>query len=199
MATLVEDRNAVAPVSPSKLAHIVLRTTNVDAMRDWYLDVLNAQVTLDAKSDTFHMCFIRYDDEHHRLAFVQHPRRPDALPGDGALEHIAFTYDTLSDLLDTHARLASKGIEPFWPIHHGATMSIYYLDPDGNRVELQIDTMSLEDAARYVETEDFLGNPIGVLFDPADVRRRLHAGEPLETLLVRPPLPEGATPADMAR
>ena len=46
---------------------------------------------------------------------------------------------------------------------------------------------------------DFAANPIGVVADPEDLLARYRAGEPLETLARRPPLPEGATPLDMLR
>jgi hypothetical protein len=38
-----------------------------------------------------------------------------------------------------------------------------------------------------------------VIFDPDDLLARFEAGEPLEKLVVRPPLPEGKSPFDMLR
>jgi len=40
---------------------------------------------------------------------------------------------------------------------------------------------------------------IGVVFDPEELTARYEAGEPLATLTVRPPLPEGTGPFDMLR
>jgi catechol 2,3-dioxygenase-like lactoylglutathione lyase family enzyme len=42
-------------------------------------------------------------------------------------------------------------------------------------------------------------NPIGVVFDPAELLARYRAGEALPTLTARPPLPEGSHPFDMVR
>jgi catechol-2,3-dioxygenase len=53
------------------------------------------------------------------------------------LEHIAATYGSLGELLATYRRLATHRIEPYWSINHGPTISLYYKDPDGNRLELQ--------------------------------------------------------------
>ena len=52
---------------PSKLAHVVFRTSRFEAMRDWYCDVLAAAVVHE--NDGM-LAFLTYDDEHHRFAFA---------------------------------------------------------------------------------------------------------------------------------
>jgi hypothetical protein len=52
---------------------------------------------------------------------------------------------------------------------------------------------------RWLRSGDFAANSIGVVFDPEDLLARYRAGEPIETLVARPPLPKGATPFDMLR
>ena len=47
------------------------------------------------------------------------------------VEHIAFTYAGLGDLIHTYKRLQKLGIEPEWCINHGGTTSMYFADPDG--------------------------------------------------------------------
>ena len=106
----------------------------------------------------------------------------------------------LGDLLFTYARLREHGISPYWCINHGPTTSLYFKDPDGNRVELQVDNLPTHEAIdRWMRASDFAANPIGVVFDPDDLLARYRAGEALDTLLTRPPLPEGKTPLDMLR
>ena len=98
------------------------------------------------------------------------------------MHHFAFTFSGLRDLLGTWERLKALGIEPATCIHHGPTISMYYLDPDRNQVELQIDVFdSIEESNRYIEAV-FADNPIGVLFDPDDLAKRLHEGVPEEEL-----------------
>jgi catechol 2,3-dioxygenase-like lactoylglutathione lyase family enzyme len=184
-------------VSPAKLAHVVLRVRDLPRMRDWYRALLQADVTQE--SDV--ICFLTYDDEHHRIAFIAFPGLQGA---DGAmrtgLDHIAFTYGSLGDLLHTYERLRDAGVTPFWPINHGVTVSMYYKDPEGNRVELQTDVFaSMPEAKAYMASEAFTSNPIGVTYDPEDLLRRFKSGEAPETLLGRPPLPAGKTPMDMLR
>lgn len=193
----VRSRRTPGRISPAKLAHVVLRVRDLPTVRDWYKTVLQADVTQESAA----LCFLTFDDEHHRIALVAIPgieERGDAMRV--GMDHIAFTYAGVADLLQTYERLRDAGITPFWPINHGVTMSLYYRDPEGNRIELQVDAFATMDAAKaYMRSNAFEANPIGVLFDPEDLLRRLKAGEPAASLLRQPPLPAGKTPMDMLR
>lgn len=183
-------------VKPQKLAHVVRRTGRFDELVKWYCTVLGAQVV---HSDGV-LAFLTYDDEHHRIAIAGIPGLPEQPEMTSGTDHIAFSYGDLGDLLYTYRRLKSLGIEPYWCINHGPTVSLYYKDPDGSRVELQVDTMPTAAAIEtWMRSGEFAANPIGVIIDPEDLVARYEAGEPLEQLTTRPPLPEGAGPFDMLR
>jgi len=146
------------------------------------------------------LAFLTYDAEHHRIAIANLPGLEDQPPMAASTDHVAFTFADIGDLLYTYARLKRAGIEPYWCVNHGPTTSMYYKDPDGNRIELQIDNYpTAEETNRWMRSGEFAANPIGVVFDPDDLLARYRAGEPLETLTARPPLPDGATPFDMLR
>ena len=132
------------------------------------------------------ICFLTYDDEHHRLAIVSIPDLDDGRRSAG-MEHVAFTYSDLDALLDTYQRLTAAGIEPVAPVNHGMTLSLYYADPDGNGVELQVDTMAEDEATAFMAGDVFAANPIGVSFDPADLVVRRQAGESVESLVAYVP------------
>lgn len=170
-------------MSPAKLAHIVLRTSQYAEMVDWYSTVLGATISFEVPGS---LCFLTYDDEHHRVAIGTLPglaERPEQAVG---LDHVAFTYRTLGDLIHTYERLTGLGIAPFWTINHGPTMSFYYRDPDRNHVELQVDNFTTaEEIDHYLATE-FPKNPIGVEFDPEDLARKFHAGVSEAELRHRP-------------
>lgn len=36
-------------------------------------------------------------------------------------------------VLVNYERPTAVGITPYWPVHHGFSLSMYYQDPDGNR------------------------------------------------------------------
>ena len=131
---LARDRGVV---KPRQLAHVVRRTSRFEELVRWYCTVLNAEVV---HSDGM-LAFLTYDEEHHRIAIADIPGLPDQPPMAAGTDHIAFTYGDLGDLLHTFRRLKAAGIEPFWCINHGPTTSLYYKDPDGSRVELQVDNL----------------------------------------------------------
>ncbi|WP_434390293.1 VOC family protein [Melittangium boletus] len=165
--------------SPSKLAHIVLRTGRFQQMREWYLAVLGARVAYENGQ----ICFLAYDDEHHRVGIVDTGATEQPGPKTRGLEHIAFTYVDLAALLDTYERLARADIVPFWSVNHGPTTSLYYRDPDGNHIELQVDNFAtMEDADHFMKSELFNANPLGADIDPRELASRLRAGESAESL-----------------
>jgi catechol-2,3-dioxygenase len=195
-----EDRNAKLAttrgrIAPTKLAHVVRRTARLDEMIAWYETVLAARVV--HRDDM--LAFLTYDDEHHRIAIARIPGIEDGPQMAAGTDHIAFTHGDLGDLLNTWARLKAEGIEPYWCLNHGPTTSMYYKDPDGNKVELQVDNFDTEETNRWMGSGEFAQNPIGIIFEPEELLARYRSDEPLETLLKRPPLPEGATPFDMLR
>jgi catechol 2,3-dioxygenase-like lactoylglutathione lyase family enzyme len=181
-------------IAPAKFAHVVLKTANYEAMIEWYATVLHARVAF--RNDF--IAFLTYDDEHHRVAVINTPGSPAPDPAATGVHHIAFTYASLGDLLSTYRRLKESGIEPVRCINHGPTTSMYYRDPDGLRVELQIDNFATaEEAHAYLAGPDFAQNPIGVIYDPEQLIRDYEAGLALDDLVRRPPLPAGKTPMDM--
>lgn len=170
---------------PHKLAHVVYQTRRFDEMIGWYQNVFEAEVVHRDPA----LAFLSYDDEHHRLAFANlevlkgEISEASASHGEIGVNHVAFTYENLGDLLGTFERLKAENILPYWPIHHGPTLSFYYQDPDGNRLELQVDACSMEDANAFMKSEAFEKNPLGVVIDPEDLVSRYRSGVTEEELL----------------
>jgi catechol-2,3-dioxygenase len=186
------------PISPAKFAHVVRRTTpeRYKEVVDWYLTVLGAQVVHGDDFGTF----MTYDDEHHRVAIVAVPGLPEALPLAVGTDHIAFTYGDIADLMSTYERLKGEGITPVWCINHGPTVSMYYADPDGSRIELQIDVFECVTAAKdWMAESDFAENPIGIVFDPDEMLAKFKAGVPFDELVERRRLREGESPLEHLR
>jgi catechol-2,3-dioxygenase len=184
------------PVSPAKFAHFVLITRDMARLRDWYVAVLEGGVIYEDPI----LCFISYDEEHHRVAIGAFPGVEEREQGPRVgLHHTAFTYRDLGELLYTYRRLKARGIEPYWCVNHGPTTSMYYRDPDGNRVELQVDNFATAEEATEFMRQNFAENSIGILFEPEELIKRWEAGEPMEALRRRPKLPPGKTPLDMMR
>ncbi|MFV3075524.1 VOC family protein [Niveispirillum fermenti] len=183
------------PIKPEKLAHVVIRTRRFAESRQWWATVLDAAPAYENDR----LCFMTYDDEHHRIGLINIPELGDTDPGTNGVEHVAFTYATLGDLLATYRRLSAERIAPFWTINHGPTISMYYRDPDGNKVELQYDVFDRAGVDAFFASGAYEENFMGIIFDADDMVRRYEAGEPIGTLTARPPLPPGMGPWDMHR
>ena len=167
-------------VKPGKMAHFVLRVRNLRDSIDWYSKVLGMEIVHDGGF----IAFLTYDDEHHRMAMVETPVKDDLPDNAAGLDHVAYTLADLGELLGTYKRLKALDILPVWPINHGLTTSIYYADPDGNRVEFQVENLGTKDELNgYMRSDAFAENPIGVDFDPEKLLARYENGDPLEELV----------------
>lgn len=66
-------------------------------------------------------------------------------------------------------------------------MSMYYRDPDGNVIETLVDSFSdLEKQTAFMNSPEFLQNPVGVDYDPENLVTRLADGEAEESILKMP-------------
>jgi 3-hydroxy-9,10-secoandrosta-1,3,5(10)-triene-9,17-dione monooxygenase len=176
--------------APSKFAHVVYQTHRFQEMVDWYTRVFEA--TVRHKDDK--LAFLSYDDEHHRMAFlnlgpVENGAAPKKAAGVG-VHHVAYTWKNLGVLVDTYKRLKSYGVLPAAPIRHGLTLSLYYQDPDGNMMEFQIDLMGMKAADEFMRGPAFAANPVGEPFDPAELAARYDAGKPVDDMVFRSDQPE---------
>ena len=172
--------------SPTKLSHIVLQTNRRDEMRDWYCRVLGAEVLHENEF----ICFISYDDEHHRVAFIDPGPLAERVPdqrragSEAGLHHVAFTFAGLDELTETYQRLEKLGIRPHRCVNHGVTTSMYYHDPDHNQVELLVDNFATAaEGQAYMRRRSATDkNPVGIVYEPDELVARVRAGLRVEEL-----------------
>lgn len=174
-------------IRPRSFAHVVYRSYRFEQMLDWYVRVFNGKVQYRSPV----IAFVTYDEEHHRVALLNlgiikgesDARAPRGQPG---VDHVAYGYRSLSELLDKYVELKAMGVLPYWCVHHGITRSLYYADPDGNQMEFQVDCFpTVDEANAFMHGAHFEANSIGVEFDPEDLLARLKAGTPESELLPR--------------
>jgi catechol 2,3-dioxygenase-like lactoylglutathione lyase family enzyme len=183
---------------PSKLAHVVYMTRRFEQMVAWYETVFEAKVQYQNPA----FAFLTYDDEHHRFAFANMCLlNPDGIETDAVsnvgVNHVGYTYANLGELLETYDRLKQIGITPYWRVHHGLTLSVYYRDPDGNRMEFQVDCCANADEAHaFMHSEAFAANPVGVEIDADSLLAQYRNGVPVQTLLAQPNGPPSPIPPE---
>jgi catechol-2,3-dioxygenase len=143
-------------------------------MVDFYTTFLGAKTTHQDGT----VAFLRYDEEHHRIAIIARPGTTLRPPTATGLDHVAFTYNSLEDLALAYRQRKALGMVPTYCRNHGPTTSMYYIDPDGNKLETQVDNFDrMEDAVEFMNSQYFAENPIGTDFDPEDLLARMKAGE----------------------
>jgi catechol-2,3-dioxygenase len=167
---------------PSRFSHLVLQTPQFEKMTAWYKTVLSARPMFE--NDV--VCFLTYDEEHHRIMIGHNPGATPRDPKAAGVVHFAYAVETLEDLVNAYLRLKAAGIVPQSCINHGFTTSLYYHDPDGNEVELQVDnfkTRASMDA--WFRTGAFDRNFVGLSFDPEYMVARHRLGIPEDEILQR--------------
>lgn len=133
-------------IAHPRLQHYGLITANLEAMLDWYRKTLGMTVRRRAapppeargRAPFTAFAFVGNDEWHHRIVFFE--SRDATVDADKrrhtGLQHVAFEYATLDDLLGSYIRLKGLEMLPIWAADHGVGVSIYYEDPDRNVVEL---------------------------------------------------------------
>ncbi|KAI0107858.1 Glyoxalase/Bleomycin resistance protein/Dihydroxybiphenyl dioxygenase [Nemania sp. FL0031] len=180
---MATNSNPAKVLSPKFMAHIVLKTPDLKTMSTFYKTFLGAHATWENEQ----MAFLTYDEEHHRIALIEMPGLAGKVQKSAGLDHIAFTYSTLADLLTAYKQRKALGIEPVWCVNHGPTTSMYYQDPDGNRVETQVDNFdTVAEVDVFMSGPEFAKNPIGADFHPGELIRKLEEGVPESEIKKRP-------------
>ena len=122
-------------VQPKRIGHVVLNVRDLAVSEHFYTEILGFEVSLKRGTGTFLTC----GKIHHDLALFQAPE--DATPaGDLGLNHIAVQIENIDELREVHRRLKSCGAHIDHLTDHGMTKSVYFRDPDGNRIEYFFNT-----------------------------------------------------------
>jgi catechol 2,3-dioxygenase-like lactoylglutathione lyase family enzyme len=186
MQEKVLDKRAGPPIDavrkgvPAFMAHFVIRTSRFSEVLAWYKHFFQAEVVYQGQLGAF----LAYDDEHHRIAIANIAGLKEQTDETAGIDHVAFSLECLEDLMHTFERLKGVGIKPVWCINHGPTTSMYFKDPDGTRVELQVDNFPTKDQTKAVfGSESFARNPVGVEFDPELLLKKHRFGVPAGELL----------------
>jgi catechol 2,3-dioxygenase len=173
-----------------RLHHVNLKTRRMDDMIDWYGKVAGMRVQFKSA----HGAWLTNDAANHRIAFLSTPALSDDADklSHTGMHHLAFEFDDLDQLLDAYVRLRGEGIVPHAGLDHGMTLSFYYVDPDGNSVELQTDQFGdWAASSEFMRSSPvFARNPIGESVDgdrlidaraagasADEIHRRAYAGE----------------------
>ena len=119
-----------------KLGHIVLKVRDAQKSKEFYTRALGLQV---AYEDEHGAVFLSFGVQHHDLALFQLATGDTPAASQPGLHHTAWQVGSFAELQDAHRQLGELGIAVGAAIEHNVSRSIYFHDPDGNRVEIYCD------------------------------------------------------------
>jgi len=130
------------PSSALAFSHVGLYVHDAPRMEDFYVRFMGFTVTdrgeLPGPDGPLQLVFLSSDpDEHHQLVLVT--GRPAAIAFN-VVNQLSLRADGLATLKAVHAALAGEAVSDVMPVTHGNAVSVYFRDPEGNRLEVFIDT-----------------------------------------------------------
>ncbi|MSQ73032.1 MAG: VOC family protein [Betaproteobacteria bacterium] len=139
----------------AQLTHFGLNCRDLKAMTAFYQRLLGLVQTDGGEYYAGEIVFLsRNPQEHHQLVLAS--GRP-AEKGYSPINQISFRVDSLDDLKYFHTALQNeKEVEIQRIVTHGNAWSIYFMDPEGNRVEL------------YTPSPWYVAQPFGIPIDLTD-------------------------------
>lgn len=126
------------PRFTARFSHVGLFVRHLDIMERFYAGFMGLTVTDRGDLGTVRLVFLSGDpDEHHQIVLAS--GRPAAVPFN-VVNQLSFKLDGLGELRRLHRGLAGQPVSEVAPVTHGMAWSVYFRDPEGNRVEAFVDT-----------------------------------------------------------
>ncbi len=151
-----------------RIGHVGILVSDFERSFRFYTEVLGCRVTNRTKRpDGSETAFLRFDDVHHDFVIGSAPPSVDvttAGPRERLIQQIAFEVEDRDAFLKALAHLHAHGVKPInGPLVHGfegggnlggsGSRSFYFLDPDGNRLEIFTDMMRVPNGETFPRQE----------------------------------------------
>lgn len=173
--------HAVVPVGFGP--HVIYCGAKYDEMVRWYQAFFQGQVR--PVSDTL-PAELASDDTIDSIVLIKRPDLPILEGRQNGIFHIAWSYPSLAELMYVYRNAKANGILPIDVLNTGILLQIYYKDPEGNGVEIEVDdydtsqeTYAVHRSASFVRS----GDPKHWHVDPEKVIAMMEAGVPDEDIL----------------
>jgi catechol 2,3-dioxygenase-like lactoylglutathione lyase family enzyme len=121
-----------------ELSHIGLFVTDMDRMRDFYTRLLGFKV-MDAGElkNGLRLTFLSKDPkDHHQIVLVTGREKGTR----STVNQITFRVASIKEVRAMHDLVVANQVDGVDPVDHGNAWSVYFMDPEGNRIEFFCDT-----------------------------------------------------------
>jgi catechol 2,3-dioxygenase-like lactoylglutathione lyase family enzyme len=120
------------------VSHFEIRARDQAAMEKFYTEILGFIVSdrgvLDAgPMQGRELIFLSHSpDEHHQIVLIP----SDVTDRGDGIGHVAFRVDSLDEVRRVYEKVRDLPHATPEPVSHGNTWSVYFRDPEGNRIEI---------------------------------------------------------------
>jgi catechol 2,3-dioxygenase len=119
-------------IKPKRIGHLVLNVKDVEVSEKFYTEVMGFEIAVKRPMGTFLTC----GKIHHELALFQAPEEAQPVSeGRLGLNHFAVQLEDFDALKEAYQHLKAHGVTIDRLVDHKMTQSVYFFDPDGNRIE----------------------------------------------------------------
>jgi catechol 2,3-dioxygenase len=155
-------------INIKRIGHVGFLVSDFERSFKFYTDVIGCTVTNRRKSpDGRETAFLRFDEDHHNIVLGTAPQGTDvSIDGQPVrlIQQIALEVENRDEFLRALSHLHERGVEPVsGPLVHGieggggaggsGSRSFYFLDPDGNRLEIFTDGMKVPNGEQFPRAE----------------------------------------------
>ena len=129
----------MAALPKIQFTHCGIFCSDLEMMVDYYRKYLGFVVSDKGVASTSHRLYFMTQDPkiHHQL--VRFDGKPTDLPFN-PVNQLSLLLDSLADLQSYYRRAVSAGVTGIEQVDHGNAWSIYFKDPEGNPLELYVDS-----------------------------------------------------------
>ena len=119
-------------------SHMGMFVADLARMEDFYTRVLGFAATDRGELGSTSLVFLSRDPrEHHQIVLAS--GKPEGMPFN-PINQISFRMAEFAGLREMHRRLVAEKVSELYPVSHGNALSVYFHDPEANRIELFVDT-----------------------------------------------------------
>lgn len=122
-----------------QLTHAGIWVRDMENMIEFYTRVLGFEITDRGPVPRYggNIAFLSNDPEiHHQMVFAD--GRADDVPS--TINQLSFTVNSLDELRTMYRRVVAESVENLLPRNHGNAWSVYFDDPEGNNIEVYLDS-----------------------------------------------------------
>ncbi|GAB2176610.1 VOC family protein [Dongia sp. agr-C8] len=140
-----------------KVGHVVLNVRDPEASARWYKDVLGMIETARGEGGIF----LSFGEQDHDIALFSAP--PGAQPSKLGLQHVGMEIEGGAEELRAHyAHLLANDVKITEIADHGIAWGVYFLDLDGNELEVFARLAHGEQARRLLHDLNAPARPITI-------------------------------------